>query len=61
MAQKTIEIAVGRGAEMGIDGLPAMGPISPFDVPEPDLGSERMLINIGPQHPATHGVLRLLL
>jgi NADH-quinone oxidoreductase subunit D len=28
---------------------------------EPDLGSEHMLINIGPQHPATHGVLRLVL
>jgi NADH-quinone oxidoreductase subunit D len=28
---------------------------------EPDLGSEHMLINMGPQHPATHGVLRLVL
>ena len=28
---------------------------------EPDLGGEHMLINIGPQHPATHGVLRLVL
>jgi NADH-quinone oxidoreductase subunit D len=28
---------------------------------EPDMGNERMLINIGPQHPATHGVLRLVL
>ncbi|HEX9729454.1 MAG TPA: NADH dehydrogenase (quinone) subunit D [Gemmatimonadales bacterium] len=27
---------------------------------EPDLGGEHMLINIGPQHPATHGVLRLV-
>ena len=26
-----------------------------------DLGAEHMLINIGPQHPATHGVLRLVL
>ncbi|MBA3760657.1 MAG: NADH-quinone oxidoreductase subunit D, partial [Gemmatimonadales bacterium] len=26
-----------------------------------DLGAERMLVNIGPQHPATHGVLRLVL
>ncbi|MFV2006572.1 MAG: NADH dehydrogenase (quinone) subunit D [Longimicrobiales bacterium] len=32
----------------------------PADLPEPDIGSEHMLINIGPQHPATHGVLRLL-
>ena len=29
--------------------------------PEPDLGGEHMLLNIGPQHPATHGVLRLVL
>src|ERR687886_2870255 len=28
---------------------------------EPDLEGEHMLINIGPQHPATHGVLRLVL
>ena len=27
---------------------------------EPDLGGEHMLINLGPQHPATHGVLRLV-
>jgi NADH-quinone oxidoreductase subunit D len=28
---------------------------------EDALGSEHMLINLGPQHPATHGVLRLVL
>ena len=28
---------------------------------EPGLESDHMLINIGPQHPATHGVLRLVL
>ncbi|CAN5122654.1 NADH dehydrogenase (quinone) subunit D [soil metagenome] len=28
---------------------------------EPDFGGQHMLINIGPQHPATHGVLRLVL
>ena len=27
---------------------------------EPDIGGEHMLINLGPQHPATHGVLRLV-
>ncbi len=60
MAQKTVEIPVGRNPEMGVDGRPVRSPYQPFDIPEPDLGSERMLINIGPQHPATHGVLRLL-
>jgi NADH-quinone oxidoreductase subunit D len=29
--------------------------------PEPELEGDHMLINIGPQHPATHGVLRLVL
>ena len=28
---------------------------------EDEVGSEHMLINIGPQHPATHGVLRLVI
>ena len=27
---------------------------------EPDIGAEHMLLNVGPQHPATHGVLRLV-
>jgi NADH-quinone oxidoreductase subunit D len=35
-----------------IDAAPAL---------EPELEGEHMLINIGPQHPATHGVLRLVL
>jgi NADH-quinone oxidoreductase subunit D len=34
-------------------------PIAPLE--EPGLEGEHMLINIGPQHPATHGVLRLVL
>ena len=28
---------------------------------EPEFADEHMLINMGPQHPATHGVLRLVL
>ena len=60
MAQKTVEFTVGRNPEMGVDGLPARSPLEPFEVGEPDLDSEHMLINIGPQHPATHGVLRLV-
>jgi NADH-quinone oxidoreductase subunit D len=42
----------------------AAGVVMPVDLApgsEPDMGNERMLINIGPQHPATHGVLRLVL
>jgi NADH-quinone oxidoreductase subunit D len=41
----------------GDTGLPIEG----LDGLEPDLAGEHMLINIGPQHPATHGVLRLVL
>jgi NADH-quinone oxidoreductase subunit D len=37
---------------LGVAGAPADG--------EPDFGAEHMLVNIGPQHPATHGVLRLV-
>jgi len=57
---RTVEFAVGRTPEMGVDSRPTHGPLAPIDVAEPDLDSEHMLINIGPQHPATHGVLRLV-
>ncbi len=60
MTVKTVEFAVGRNPEMGPDGLPAHAPLFPVDSAEPTIGSENMLINIGPQHPATHGVLRLV-
>src|SRR5688500_15266181 len=35
--------------------------ITPPPSLEPELVGDHMLINIGPQHPATHGVLRLVL
>jgi NADH-quinone oxidoreductase subunit D len=28
---------------------------------EPKAGPRRMVLNMGPQHPSTHGVLRLLI
>src|SRR2546423_3163974 len=40
------------GAPVALEAPPAL---------EPDLAGEHMLINLGPQHPATHGVLRLVL
>ncbi|MFL5605856.1 MAG: NADH-quinone oxidoreductase subunit D, partial [Gemmatimonadaceae bacterium] len=36
-------------------------PVTPPPALEPELESDHMLINLGPQHPATHGVLRLVL
>ena len=51
MTRRTVDIPVGRGAEMGMDARPAMGPLAPVDVAEPDIGSEQMLINIGPSIP----------
>ncbi|MCU0619498.1 MAG: hypothetical protein MUF40_06310, partial [Gemmatimonadaceae bacterium] len=69
--RRTVEVALstptlGRRGEVTTAPL-AIGPrgeVLPPDLPlgdEPDLGGEHMLINIGPQHPATHGVLRLVL
>jgi len=69
--KRTVEVAVAT-AGMGPDGrlqrTPlGMGADGTLVAPEvehgypPELGGEHMLINIGPQHPATHGVLRLVL
>jgi len=51
--------------ELGTTGVDALG--NPVRVPltaaasgEGDIATDHMLINIGPQHPATHGVLRLV-
>ena len=69
--RRTVEVAL---ATSGIDehGRPIRRPIvtdpsgaavAVEEPPmlEPDLPGDHMLINIGPQHPATHGVLRLVL
>jgi NADH-quinone oxidoreductase subunit D len=61
MSKKTVEFQVSRTPEMGMDFRPAQGVLPPVDLTEPELQSEKMLINVGPQHPATHGVLRLVL
>jgi hypothetical protein len=58
--KRTIELGV---ATTGVDArgraarLPLGVPLEAAESsPEPDFGAEHMLINIGPQHPATHGV-----
>jgi NADH-quinone oxidoreductase subunit D len=60
VSRKTVEYLVTRTPEMGPDGRPRSVPVFPAEM-EPQLHGEHMLINIGPQHPATHGVLRLVL
>jgi NADH-quinone oxidoreductase subunit D len=60
MSTRTVEYMVTRTPELGPDGRPVSVPVLPHGI-EPELQGEHMLINIGPQHPATHGVLRLVL
>ena len=54
-ATRTIELALATPG-MDAEGRPARIPLGA----EPQLSTDHMLINIGPQHPATHGVLRLV-
>ena len=71
MAKRTLEMEL---STTGLDaqGKPQRSPlivdeggrVTTLEAPpamEPELEGEHMLINIGPQHPATHGVLRLVL
>src|SRR3989475_7095887 len=71
MAKRTVEVelsttgldAQGRPQRVPIltdDGAGGLALQAPPGI-EPDLEGEHMLINLGPQHPATHGVLRLVL
>jgi NADH-quinone oxidoreductase subunit D len=65
--KKTVVYNVTRSGELGAGGGLVHAPIVPVEgevvAPdfEGDIAGEHMLINIGPQHPATHGVLRLVL
>jgi NADH-quinone oxidoreductase subunit D len=61
MAERMVEYQVSRTPELGMDFRPSQGLMTPVDLPEPQLEGSSMLINMGPQHPATHGVLRLVL
>ncbi len=71
MARRTVEVALSTS---GLDpqGRPIRTPLTATEdgsvltmqpplAMEPELAGDHMLINIGPQHPATHGVLRLVL
>ncbi len=70
-ATRTIDVALSTSG-LDAQGRPVRVPlavdnagnpvtVAPPQALEPDLEGEHMLINIGPQHPATHGVLRLVL
>jgi len=72
MAEKrTVEVALsttgldaqGRPQRIPLVSDESGAPVAVAELPpmEPDFADEHMLINIGPQHPATHGVLRLVL
>jgi NADH-quinone oxidoreductase subunit D len=65
MALRRVVYNVTRNPELSPGGSLVHAPIVPVqgearEVHE-DVSGEHMLINIGPQHPATHGVLRLVL
>src|SRR5437773_4527508 len=67
MSKRTVELELAtpgldaRGqpvrVPLGVAAAPGASDVAP---PEPDLSGEHMLINLGPQHPATHGVLRVV-
>jgi NADH-quinone oxidoreductase subunit D len=48
--------------DLATTGLDAAGnpTRTPVGLAEPQMDTDHMLVNIGPQHPATHGVLRLV-
>ena len=64
MSTRTLEMAL---STPGVDaqGRPVRTPLGVGAAGsghyDEDFGAEHMLVNIGPQHPATHGVLRLVL
>src|SRR5580658_482905 len=54
----TQEIEVGDAAARAGAGVP---PVAPGEEPLQDMHGEKMVLNMGPSHPATHGVLRIVL
>src|SRR2546426_8738912 len=63
MSKRTVELELATPG-LDVQGRPARIPLTVAGgaerQQEPSLDGEHMLMNIGPQHPATHGVLRLV-
>jgi NADH-quinone oxidoreductase subunit D len=63
VSTRTLEMSLSTPG-LDLHGKPSRVPLGvvlpEHQTDQDDLGSEHMLINIGPQHPATHGVLRLV-
>ena len=57
MSKRTLELEL---ATPGVDAQGHATRVPLAATAEPGLGEEHMLVNMGPQHPATHGVLRLV-
>ena len=63
MSVRTIEMELatpGLDPHGSVRNVPLGVSRRPSESVNDDFGAERMLVNIGPQHPATHGVLRLV-
>jgi NADH-quinone oxidoreductase subunit D len=63
MSRRTLEMALstpGLDADGNVTTIPLGVGARREGQYDEDFGAEHMLVNIGPQHPATHGVLRLV-
>ncbi|HEY4101471.1 MAG TPA: NADH dehydrogenase (quinone) subunit D [Gemmatimonadales bacterium] len=63
MTPRTVEMELSTptlDARGNVRNVPLGVTRRPSESVNDDFGAERMLVNIGPQHPATHGVLRLV-
>ena len=58
MSTRTIELAVGRHPELGMDGRASLGPLAPVEPGGAGAGLQEHAHQPGPPAPATHGVLR---